>query len=63
MKVVVDNPFDPDAPAVAKSGFGLVNVRNRINARWGDAAKMDIQINGTRYRVTLYLPCGRGSRT
>jgi two-component system, LytTR family, sensor histidine kinase AlgZ len=53
---VVENPFDPDAPAQRKSGFGLVNVRKRLQARYGCAASLDIQIEKHLYRVTLSLP-------
>lgn len=62
MRIVVDNPFDPDAPSVGKNGFGLVNVRNRMQTRWGSAAKMDIQVDRNRYRVTLYFPYERDKR-
>ena len=55
---VVENPFDPDAPAQRKSGFGLVNVRNRLIARYGNAAKLDVQVADSHYRVMLSLPCG-----
>jgi LytS/YehU family sensor histidine kinase len=62
MRIVVDNPFDPDAPAVIKTGFGLSNVRNRMQARWGKAAKMDIEIDRNRYRVTLFFPYQKGKQ-
>ena len=57
LRVVVENPFDPDAPATGKTGFGLVNVRNRLEARYGGAARLDIQVNDRTYRVILSLPC------
>jgi two-component system sensor histidine kinase AlgZ len=56
MRIVVENPFDPDAPATAKSGFGLVNVRNRLLTRYGKAARLEVQIERSRYRVTLVFP-------
>ncbi len=56
LKVTVENPFDPDAPVIRKSGFGLVNVRNRLEARYGRAAKLEIQVLEMRYRVVLSLP-------
>jgi two-component system sensor histidine kinase AlgZ len=58
LRFIVENPFDPDAPAQKKSGFGLVNVRNRLNARYGSAAKLDIQVEQGIYRVVLSMPCG-----
>ena len=54
--IAVENPFDPDAPAARKTGFGLVNVRNRLQARYGAAGKMDIQVNHHLYRVILSFP-------
>jgi LytS/YehU family sensor histidine kinase len=58
LRFVVENPFDPDAPSQKKSGFGLVNVRNRLNARYGSAAKLDVQVEQGLYRVVLSMPCG-----
>lgn len=54
--ITVENPFDPDAPAARKTGFGLVNVRNRLQARYGAAGVLDIQVDRQRYRVTLSFP-------
>jgi LytS/YehU family sensor histidine kinase len=56
LKVTVENPFDPDAPVIRKSGFGLVNVKNRLEARYGPAAKLEVQVLEMRYRVVLSLP-------
>ncbi|MGA8028639.1 MAG: histidine kinase [Bryobacteraceae bacterium] len=57
LRVVVENPFDPGAPEMRKSGFGLISVRNRIHARYGNAARLEIQVEHNRYRVALSLPC------
>jgi two-component system sensor histidine kinase AlgZ len=56
ISVVVENPFDPDAPATRRNGFGLISVRNRLHARYGNTARMDIQVEDHRYRVALTLP-------
>jgi LytS/YehU family sensor histidine kinase len=56
LHIMVENPFDPDAPAARKTGFGLVNVRNRLQARYGAAGKLDIQVDQNRYRVMLSFP-------
>lgn len=56
LHIAVENPFDPDAPAAGKTGFGLANVRSRLQARYGANGKMDIQIDRQRYRVTLSFP-------
>jgi LytS/YehU family sensor histidine kinase len=58
LRFMVENPFDPDAPAMKKSGFGLVNVRNRLAARYGSAARLEVQVEPNVYRVILSLPCG-----
>lgn len=53
----IENPFDPDAPSDRRTGIGLRNVRDRLAARYGASAKLDITIEENRYRVTLWLPC------
>ncbi|HEY6990226.1 MAG TPA: histidine kinase [Bryobacteraceae bacterium] len=57
LRFVVENPFDPDAPSIKKSGFGLVNVRNRLAARYGSAARLEVQVEPNLYRVMLSIPC------
>jgi two-component system, LytTR family, sensor histidine kinase AlgZ len=57
VSVVVENPYDPDSPATRRNGFGLISVRNRLQARYGNRARMDIQVENQRYRVALTLPC------
>ncbi len=59
MRIVIENPFDPDAPEARKNGFGLLSVRNRLQARYGDAARMEIQVERNSYRVILTVPCDR----
>lgn len=57
VRITIENPFDPDAPEARKNGFGLISVRNRLYARYGETARMDIQVERNRYRVVLTLPC------
>jgi hypothetical protein len=52
----VSNPYDPDAPAQARNGIGLRNVRARLEARYGAAGKMQIHATENSYQVTLTLP-------
>jgi LytS/YehU family sensor histidine kinase len=59
MKIVIENDFDPEAPAGEKSGFGIANVRNRLEARYGGAASLDASVVNGAYRVTLSAPCKR----
>jgi two-component system sensor histidine kinase AlgZ len=58
LRFIVENPFDPDAPVMKKSGFGLVNVRNRLIARYGIAGRLEVQVEPNLYRVIVSLPCG-----
>jgi len=63
VRIVIENPFDPDAPEMRRNGFGLASVRNRLHARYGGAARIDIQVDGNRYRVMLTIPCDEESET
>lgn len=57
IRLEIENPFDPDAPETRRNGFGLVSVRNRLQARYGAAANLDIQVDSDRYRVIVTIPC------
>jgi LytS/YehU family sensor histidine kinase len=57
MRFVIENPFDPEAPSTKKSGIGLANVRKRLQARYGAAARLEIEVQDDHYRVILWLPC------
>jgi len=56
LTITVENSFDPDAPPRRKSGVGLVNVRQRLQARYGNQASFTVKTEGDRYRVALTLP-------
>jgi len=56
MRFVIENPYDPEAPSTRRNGIGLANVRNRLEARYGNAARMEIEVDANRYRVVLWLP-------
>jgi two-component system sensor histidine kinase AlgZ len=56
LSVVVENTFDPDAPPKRKSGVGLANVRQRLAARYGNQASLDVKANGNSFRVAIILP-------
>lgn len=57
IRITIENPFDPDAPAARRNGFGLASVRNRLQARYGLVARLDVQVEQDRFRVMLSLPC------
>jgi two-component system sensor histidine kinase AlgZ len=55
LRFTIENPFDPDAPA-SRSGIGLANVRERLDARYGGGARMEVRAGDRLYRVRLILP-------
>jgi hypothetical protein len=57
LRFIIENPFDPEAPSTRRNGIGLANVRNRLEARYGAAAQLEVRVENDRYRVTLSLPC------
>jgi len=58
LRIVVENPYDPEVPPRRGSGLGLANVRRRLAARYGDEASMEVETDERRYRVVLDLPGG-----
>ena len=52
----MENDFDPESPAPRRTGLGLTNIRNRLLARYGEKARLDIQKGETRFRAELILP-------
>jgi two-component system sensor histidine kinase AlgZ len=60
MRFVVENPFDPESPVAKKTGIGLRNVRDRLQTRFGEAARLEITIEENRYRVAVSIPCASG---
>lgn len=55
LRFVIENPYDPLAPS-SRSGIGLVNVRQRLEARYGNAARLDVEASDDVYRVTVTVP-------
>jgi two-component system, LytTR family, sensor histidine kinase AlgZ len=55
LRFTIENPYDPLAPA-SRSGIGLANVRQRLEARYGNAARLEVEASADVYRVTLVLP-------
>ena len=55
----VENSFDPEAPARRKSGVGLVNVRQRLDTRYGNNASFSVEKNGEQFHVGMVLPAER----
>ena len=56
LSITIENNFDADAPPPRKNGVGLVNVKKRLIARYGNAARIDAGVRDDCYRVQLSLP-------
>jgi LytS/YehU family sensor histidine kinase len=56
LRLLVENPLDPDSPARPGVGLGLANVRGRLLARYGERAWLDAERTHDGFRVTLLLP-------
>ena len=46
VRLVIENPFDPEAPETRRNGFGLASVRSRLQARYGEAGRLDVAAPG-----------------
>ena len=56
VRIVVENPADPDRPASTGEGIGVANVRGRLAAFFGRGADLRMsEIEGT-YRVEIEVP-------
>jgi LytS/YehU family sensor histidine kinase len=61
LEIVIENPFDHEAPRQGGTGVGLRNVRQRLRNLFDDNARVDISREQDRFRVALRLPCaGKG---
>jgi LytS/YehU family sensor histidine kinase len=56
VRIIVENPYDPELGAKTGVGLGLKNVRMRLANLYSEDARMDIDRGGTRFRVQLQLP-------
>ena len=57
LHISIENDFDPDAGAPAKSGLGLPNVRNRLRARYQNRARLTTEVRDNRFCASIELPC------
>ena len=57
LRIRVTNPFDAESPSARRNGIGLSNIRQRLAARYGDAARLSIGSTDTEYVAELSLPC------
>jgi two-component sensor histidine kinase len=56
LRIVVENPFDEEAPSRRGSGLGLENVRRRLVVFGARGAHLDAVRDGEMFRVSLSLP-------
>jgi sensor histidine kinase YesM len=56
LAIAIENNFDPEAPRRKGAGIGLKNVRQRLDASYGNRAKFDVRANDGRFIVSLNLP-------
>ena len=59
--IAVDNNFDPEYKSKRKSGIGLANVRERIEARYGQEGSFVASAEGDRFHVGITLPVERSA--
>jgi two-component system, LytTR family, sensor histidine kinase AlgZ len=57
LQLKICNEFDPDAPAAARHGLGLRNVRDRLRALYENRARLDTTSADDHFVVELELPC------
>jgi two-component system sensor histidine kinase AlgZ len=57
LRIVIENPVDPDRPKRARGGVGLDNVRRRLATHYGGRATLDVEDRPDCFRVTIALPC------
>ena len=57
--LAVENSFDPESTPARKSGLGLNNVRQRLEARYGKEATMKVSADNEKFRVDLSFPAHR----
>jgi two-component system sensor histidine kinase AlgZ len=56
LSIAIENPRDADMPAAARRGMGLDNVRRRLGAMFGNAARLETRVGAESFRVELELP-------
>ena len=57
LRIRVSNPFDSESPSAKRNGIGLSNIRQRLAARYGDAARLAVDSTDEVYRAEISMPC------
>ncbi|HTR02187.1 MAG TPA: histidine kinase [Thermoanaerobaculia bacterium] len=56
LRILVENPYDPESPSRPGGGRGLANVRQRLTARYGEEALFAAKRLADRYLVVISVP-------
>jgi sensor histidine kinase YesM len=56
LQIQVANNFDPEAPSRRRNGVGLKNVRQRLNARFGQKSQMSVAKDDSTFHVIMAFP-------
>ncbi len=56
LRILIENPFDPESPSRPGGGRGLANVRKRLTARYGEEALFAAKRLADRYLVVISVP-------
>jgi hypothetical protein len=56
LSIRIANNFDPEAPVRRGTHIGLKNVRQRLDTKYGNRARFDVQTNADQFHVALDLP-------
>ena len=63
LRVVVENPTDPDRDVGRGEGIGLANSRGRLLASYNGSAHLVARHDAGKFRVEIELPCSIGGTT
>jgi signal transduction histidine kinase len=56
LRILIENPFDPDSPSRPGGGLGLQNVRQRLTARYGEEGLFAAKRLADRFLVVISVP-------
>ena len=56
LRILIENPFDPDAPSRPGTGVGIANVRQRLAAKWGPDGLFAAKRLADRFLVVISVP-------
>ena len=61
LSIRIENNFDPEAPRRRGANIGLKNVRQRLDATYGNRARFDVTADERHFRVVLQMPAQKTS--